>query len=108
MEHYKPIKADTALNKKPLVGGLISEDAFGPLLGIFTICVLLGLFGLAFHWCLGLFIWFGAGWLIFAGRTPYIHVAKLTKKAPKWFSSRSRYQPQESIRKRKQYHGNFN
>ncbi|PSB11604.1 hypothetical protein C7B62_04950 [Pleurocapsa sp. CCALA 161] len=100
----EPIKSNQSLNKTPKKGNLVSEELAGPLIAIIAIAFLAGLFGAPISWCVGFVLWSGFGWLLFAGRKPYIQIAKLTKKPPKWTTARIKYEPRENIPLKKNDH----
>lgn len=94
---HQPIKANQALNKKPKAGGGLSEDVFAPILIILMLALCAWALGVPIQWCIGFFLWAGAGWLLFAGSTPHIHLARLFKKTPNLFTARLNYQSREDI-----------
>lgn len=104
MNPREPIKANAALNKKPSKGG-IPSNLVGPLILISAIA-LFGIFVIEIPViaCLGFALWAGAGWILFAGKKPYLQLARLFKKTPNLFTARLRYQPRESIQIRKNDH----
>lgn len=97
----EPIKANQDLGKTPKVGNLISEEYFGPLLSIGLIAFIASLCGVPVRYCVGFVLWVGGGWLLWAGKKPYLQIAKLLKKKPNWATARIKYQPKENIRLRK-------
>lgn len=96
----EPIKTNQALNQTPLVGNLISEELAGPLSVSILTGIGLGCLGVSIGWCIGISIWLAAGWILFAGKQPYLQITKLTKKVPNWFTARTKYEPHESIKLR--------
>lgn len=109
MNPHEPIKANLALNKKPTKGG-IPANLFGPLMVVAGITIF-GILVLEIPTivCIGFALWAGAGWILFAGKKPYMQLAKLFKKTPNLFTARLRYKPRESIqirRKKDDYYFN--
>ena len=98
----EPIKTNQTLNQTPLVGNLVSEELAGPLGVSVAIGIGLGCIGVPLGWCIGIVIWAAGGWILFAGKEPYRQKAKLTKKIPKWFTARTKYEPREAIKLRQE------
>ena len=96
----KPIKSNQSLNKEPKVGNLIDPQYFGPILAFFIIACLGGLWGVSLKYCIGFFLWGSSGWLLWAGKKPYIQIAKLMKRKPNWITARVKYRSRENIKLR--------